>query len=228
MKKLIIFCILICSLTLRSLADGSADARYPVYLDLGTSQTSDTSQTSATPKKAKKSGYNKKIDVKKGKVSTISQYEKMNKINTPNFSPDKTISAVSEKIINDKTDLGVKYTSDLKNTLTSQSRTFYVNRKLTDKFSLGSSYKTNPMAEMSEQLKGTVALSPEFKLTEHASLKSVYAKNISGNSYSGEFQFKYKPFKDNRFDMNIGAGQTVYDDSRETSTKVNFGTNINF
>ncbi|MBR6162283.1 hypothetical protein IKQ26_00095 [bacterium] len=226
MKKIFIFCILICSLTSVSLAD----ARNPVYLDLTAPETNENinepvKQDNLNSEKPKKRKYNKK-EVKKANIALFSPYENVNRINNPNFSTN--FSAQKEKLIGQKSAIGVKYITDIKPELTTQSRTIYTKHQLTDKLSLGSSYKTNPMADMSEQLKGTMALAPEFKLTESTSLKSVYSKNLAGNSYSGEFQVKYKPFKDNRFDMNIGAGQTVYEDSRETSTKVNFGTNINF
>lgn len=222
MKNLIIFCILISSFC--SLA--YADARYPVVLDLSSAETPEIKNNNKPLETPKKPEYNK-MDVKKGSISTNSLYEKINKINNPDLS--KSFSTKKEKKFKGKTSLGVKYDTDLKfGGKTSQSRTIYTNYNLTDKISLGSSYKTNPLSDMSEQMKGTMSFAPEFKLTEKASLKSVYSKNISGSSSSGEFQFRYNPFKDNRFDMNIGAGQTIYEDSRETSTKVNFGTNFKF
>ncbi len=237
MKKLIIFYILICSLTIQACADGSADVRYPVYLDLSEPDVESDVVDDKTydnlkidTKKQNKLPEYYKLNIKKDNVipdiSSFENIKKSDKIKNMNFS--KKISTKKEKKLGKKSALGVQYDTDIKPDISSQSRTIYTKHNITDKMSIMSSYKTNPMANMSEQLKGTMSFAPEFKLTERASLKSVYSKNLSGGSSSGEFQFRYNPFKDNRFDMNIGAGQTIYEDSRETSTKVNFGTNINF
>ena len=217
MKRLIIFCFIICSLT--SVAAANADARYPVYLDLSTTEKTDNSENPKTPEKTQ-------TNIQKGHISTTSQYKNIDITKKPNLA--KNFSVKKEKKFGKKSAFGVKYDTEVKPELTAQSRTLYTNHNLTDRLSLSSSYKTNPLSSMSEQMKGVVSVSPELKLTDKAALKSIYSKNIAGNSYTGEFQFKYKPFRDGRMDMNIGAGQTVYDDSRETSTKVNFGTNISF
>lgn len=216
MKKVIVICFIICSLT--SLSD--ADEKNAVFLDLNEPDTEDL-------RNYKELKYNK-LDVKKDDSSIFASYENIDRINNPNPNSLRHIVTEREKKFREKTTIGVKYDTNMKLDSATQSRTLYTKYNLTDRMSLGSSYKTNPMSGMSEQMKGTISIAPEYKLTKRTAIKNVYSKNFGDNSHSGELQLKYNPFKDNRMDMSIGAGQTVYDDNRESSSKIHFGTNFKF
>ena len=81
---------------------------------------------------------------------------------------------------------------------------------------------------MNAQKKGTVSVAPEYQFTSKTSVKNVYSKNLGDNSNKTELQLNYKPFKDGRMDMNVGAGQKAYDNGQQSSSQINFGTNIRF
>ena len=142
------------------------------------------------------------------------------------YSP-KTITSKKEKKFGKNT-FGAKYDTTLKTDSASQARTLYAKRDLTEKMSIDTSYRNNSTGNMTEQAKGTVSVAPEYQFNSKTSIKNVFSKNLGDKSNKGELQLQYKPFKDDRMDLNIGAGQKTYDNGQKSSSQINFGTNLRF
>lgn len=120
------------------------------------------------------------------------------------------------------------YDTILNKNIINQENTLHTKKDLTEKMSVDTSYKSNLAGKISEQTKGTVSVAPEYKFSKKASLKNIYSKNLGDKSNKAEVQLKYKPFKDDRMDLNVGAGQRMFDNGQQSSSQINFNTNIRF
>ena len=170
---------------------------------------------------------NKKIDVEEDEDYLKPSIQNMKKMFDEDFYKSKTVSTTKEKEFG-KTTVGAKYDTTLNTNSVNQSRTLFAKRKLTEKMSLDSSYKSSSAGGLSAQIKGTVSVAPEYQFTKKASLRNEYSKNLGDKSNKAELQLKYRPFKDDRMDLNVGAGQRMYDNGQQSSSQINFGTNIRF
>ena len=170
---------------------------------------------------------NKKMDVDDEEDYLKPSFQTMKKMFDEDFYMPKKIKTKKEKKMGKNT-VGAQYDTTLNSDSASQTRVIYVKRDLTEKMSVDTSYKSNLTGEMSTQTKGTVSVAPEYKFNKKTSIRNVYSKNLGDNSNKGEVQLRYKPFNDDRMDMNVGAGQKTYDNGQQSSSQVNFGTNIRF
>ncbi len=91
-------------------------------------------------------------------------------------------------------------------------------------FKINSSYTKNTTQNQAGQDKGTLSVTPEYKLNNHVSVQNKYSTNMNDNSNKGEIKMNIKPFKDDRMNMGVGVGQK-YSESG-TSSQVNFSTNF--
>ena len=151
----------------------------------------------------------------------------MKKMFDEDFYKSKTLTTKKEKEFGKNT-VGAQYDTTLNTDSIGRTRTLYAKRKLTKKMSIDSSYKSNLSDGLSAQTKGTVSVAPEYKFTEKTSVKNIYSKNLGDNSNKAELQLNYKPFKNDRVDLNVGAGQKAFDNGQQSSSQINFGTNFRF
>ena len=170
---------------------------------------------------------NKKIDVEEDEDYLKPSFQTMKKMFDEDFYKPKKVSTTKEKSFGKNT-VGAKYDTTFNADSVTQKRTLFAKRKLTEKMSVDSSYKTDLSGDLGGQTKGTVSVAPEYQFTEKASLKNEYSKNLGDKSNKAELQLKYRPFKDDRMDLNVGAGQRMYDNGQQSSSQINFGTNIRF
>lgn len=154
-------------------------------------------------------------------------FKTMKKMFDEDFYKTKTITTTKEKDFGKNT-IGTKYDTTLNTDSTNKTRTIFAKRKLTEKISVDSSYKSDLGGGLNTQAKGTASVAPEYKFNSKTSLKNVYSTNLGDKSNKTEVQLNYKPFKDGRMDLNVGAGQKAYDNGQQSSSQINFGTNIRF
>ena len=172
---------------------------------------------------------NKKLEVDEEEENYLKpSFSNMKKMFDEDFYSEKKVSNKKEKKLGGKTTVGAKYDTKIKSDSATQDRTLYAKQNLTEKMSVEGAYKTNSQNGLDGAAKGTVSVAPEYKFNEKTSVKNVYSRNMGKQSNSGEVQFQYKPFKDDRMNMNVGAGQTMYDDGGQTSSRVNAGATFRF
>ncbi len=122
---------------------------------------------------------------------------------------------------------GTKYDNSFTPNLMEQSRTLFTKYEK-DRFSIGTSYKNNSLSSFDQQFRGTFSFSPEYKINKHLSLQGIYSKNFMDRSNKNEVIFTLKPFKDDRMDFNVGAGQIYYEGTTPARSQFNFATKIKF
>lgn len=97
-----------------------------------------------------------------------------------------------------------------------------------NRFTLNTSYKSNSFASLDKTGKGTFAFTPEYKLNNHVTLQNVYSANFMDRNRKNELIFSLKPFKDDRMNFDVGAGQIYSDNTSPIRSQLNFSTKINF
>ncbi len=75
---------------------------------------------------------------------------------------------------------------------------------------------------------GTVSVSPEISLNKHVKLKNVYSENMSSNKQKSEVVLSIRPFKDDRMDFDLGAGETFSNGNEPAKSQINIGTKFRF
>ena len=109
-----------------------------------------------------------------------------------------------------------------------QKNSVYSTYELNKKMSVKGAYTTNTVNGAGNQFQGTMAVTPQFKINDKFSINNTYSKNLSDDSNKEEVSLKYNPFKDNRMDFNVGAGQVQYSNGSPSSSQVNMGANFRF
>ncbi len=170
---------------------------------------------------------NKKSDIEEDEDYLKPSIQNMKKMFDEDFYKSKTVSTTKEKTFGKNT-VGAKYDTTLNTESVTQKRTLFAKRKLTEKMSVDTSYKSDLSGGLNTQTKGTVSVAPEYQFSKKAFLRNEYSKNLGDKSNKAELQLKYRPFKDDRMDLNVGAGQRMYDNGQQSSSQINFGTNIRF
>ena len=211
-RILLLFLIICCA--------GELSASEEVYLDLNTPEIHRYNTGTLQYE-------NTKINDEEDENYLKPSFQSMKKMFEEDFYRDKTITTKKEKNFGKYT-VGAKCDTTLKTDSINSSRTLFTKSELTEKMSVDTSYKNNTTGKMNDQLKGTVSIAPEYKFTEKISVKNVFSKNLGDKSDKTELQLRYKPFSDDRMDLNVGAGQKSYDNGQHSSSQVNFGTNIRF
>ena len=162
-------------------------------------------------------------DMRKKSYETL-LYKDVNRMQPEKKALSKTI----DKSISDNTSIGATYTTTEKSGELNDSVSVF-SKYEKEKFSFTSAYSQNR-----EDLKqngvssGSISLSPEFGLNKYLSVKNVYSENITSNQKKSEVVMSVKPFKDDRLDVDLGAGQSFSTDNQPAKSQVNLTTKIRF
>lgn len=146
--------------------------------------------------------------------------------NNPDIYSPKSTSYSKEKNFKNMT-FGAKYDNSFTPDTFNQSRTLFSKYKI-NRFTLNTSYKNSELTSFGQQFKGIFSFSPEYKINDKMSFQSIYSRNIADRSNKNEVIFTLKPFKDDRMDFNVGAGQIYYEDATPTRSQFNFSTKFKF
>ena len=126
-------------------------------------------------------------------------------------------------------EVGAKYDTTIAPESATQTRTLYTKYNLNSKTSVNASYKNGSSANPSDQLKGTVSVSPEYRINKKVSVQNDFSKNINSVATKEGVSIKINPLKDHdRMDIQMGAGQVQYQGGPPPSSQINFGTNFRF
>ena len=139
----------------------------------------------------------------------------------------KSYSKSLEKDLNKNTLFGATYKTTASSAEWSDSLSVYSKYKK-ERFSFTSSYTPNKLDLKSNKNSGTVSFAPELKLNNHVSIKNVYSDNLENRQKKNEVVLSLKPFKDERMDLNLGAGQTYSTDNLPAKSQLNFSTKFRF
>ncbi len=138
----------------------------------------------------------------------------------------KSYSKSLEKDLNKNTLFGATYKTTASSGEWSDSLSVYSKYKK-DRFSFTSAYSPNKL-DLKSNNSGTVSFAPELKLNNHVSIKNVYSDNLQNRQKKNEVVLSLKPFKDERMDLNLGAGQTYSTDNLPAKSQLNFSTKFRF
>lgn len=94
-------------------------------------------------------------------------------------------------------------------------------------FKLNTGYTRTASPAQNNADKGSVSVTPEYKINKHVSIQNKYSTDLNTDSKKGEVKLNVQPFKDDRMDMGVGVGQK-YSNTSPSSSQVNFSTNIRF
>lgn len=97
-----------------------------------------------------------------------------------------------------------------------------------NKFSVDTSYQNSSTNFDSNMSGGTVTVTPGYKMNEHMSIQNRNSTDLTSKDKKSEMVFSVKPFKDDRMDFNVGAGQVYSETSAPVRSQLNFSTKINF
>lgn len=185
-----------------------------------------------TPKNKQKLNIRKKskINTPTETIDTSEDFrispQNINNYSNPDIYSKKTTSYTNEKNYKDMT-FGAKYNNSFTPNTFDQTRTLFTKYQK-NKFTLNTSYKNSSLTSFDQQFKGTFSFSPEYKINNKISFQNVYSRNLTDRSNKNEIIFTLKPFKDDRMDLNLGAGQIYYEGNAPTRSQFNFSTNFKF
>ena len=140
----------------------------------------------------------------------------------------KSISKSFEKKILKDTTLGATYSATEKSGNPDDSVSVYSKYKK-GKFAFTTAYSQNRNGYKENGITGgNVSFSPEVSLNNHLKLKNVYSENTATNQQKNEMVLSISPFKDDRMDLDLGAGQTFSTTNEPAKSQINFGTKFRF
>ena len=166
------------------------------------------------------------IDLKK--APSKRNYDKLlyQDVNRP-LPQKRSISKSLEKDISKNTILGTTYRTTSSSGNLSDSLSLY-SKYQKDRFSFTSSYSQNELDIRGKKRPGSFSFAPELKISEHMSLKNIFTNNITDRQRKNEIVISLKPFRDDRMNLNLGAGQTYTYQNEPTKSQLNFSTNFRF
>ena len=145
------------------------------------------------------------------------------------FNPasQKTVSFSREKTFGDFS-IGTRQDGIFTPESYSQTNSYY-SKYTKNKFTLNTSYQNKALTSFTEQRRGTFIFSPEYKINDKFSFQNRYSTSLLDRSRQNELVFSVKPFKDDRVNFDVGAGQ-VYsiETDMPTRSRVNFSTKFRF
>lgn len=151
-------------------------------------------------------------------------YKDVNRLQPEKQSLSKTI----DKNITPNTSIGATYKTTEKSGELDDSVSVFTKYKK-DKFSFTSAYGQNKEGfKKNGAENGTASFTPEIELNKHVSVKNVYSDNMTTNQQSNEVVLSVKPFKDDKMDIDLGAGQTFSTDNQPAKSQLNLSTKIRF
>ena len=145
------------------------------------------------------------------------------------LQPDKkALSRSIEKEVVKDTSLGATYSTTEKSGQMNDSVSVY-SKYEKEHFGLTTSYSQD-RANLKEQgaLGGSVSVAPELKLNNHVRVKNIYSNSMSTNQRKSEVVLSIRPFKDDRMDLDLGAGETFSNGNEPAKSQINFGTKFRF
>ena len=164
------------------------------------------------------------------KFDSVTEYNKdTSKNEAQDFSKQNPNTKRSAKFGKKKTykdfSVGSESTQTTTSDTYSSSNTVYTEYEKKN-FKLNSSYTKTTTQNQANQDKGTLSVTPEYKLNNHFSVQNKYSTNMNDNSNKGEVRMNIKPFKDDRMNMGVGVGQKY--SQTGTSSQVDFSTNFSW
>ena len=151
-------------------------------------------------------------------------YEDVNRLRPEKKSVSKSLE---KKVIKDTT-VGATYSTTEKSGEMKDSVSIY-SKYEKEHFGISTSYSQDRDTYKSEGAgAGTVSLAPELSLNKHVKLKNVYSENMSNNQQKNELVLSIRPFKDDRLDLDLGAGQTFSTTNEPAKSQINIGTKFRF
>ncbi len=149
-------------------------------------------------------------------------YSKMNS----NPYASHSTSFTHEKTFGNFT-LGTKSDNSFSPDTYTHSSTFFTKYRK-NKFSFDTSYKNQGFASLNKPINGVFSFTPEYKLNNHITLQNVYSTSFLDKNKKNELIFSIKPFKDDRMNFDIGAGQIYSDNTSPIRSQLNFSTKFKF
>ena len=145
------------------------------------------------------------------------------------MQPEKqALSKTLDKKITSNTSIGATYKTTEKSGELDDSVSVFTKYEK-EKFSFTSAYGQNKEGFKKNGADGgTVSFSPEYALNNHVSVKNVYSDNMTTNQQSNEVVLSVKPFKDDKMDIDLGAGQTFSTDNQPAKSQLNLSTKFRF
>lgn len=126
-------------------------------------------------------------------------------------------------------DVGATYDASFTPENVSQTRKLYTKYNVNDNLSVGASYKNEASSPESNLIKGSVAVTPEYRINQHFAIQNSFSKNLNNHSSKEEITIELNPLKDkDRMYLDFGAGYVQYDNGSPSSSQLNFGTNFKF
>ena len=124
--------------------------------------------------------------------------------------------------------IGTKQDSTFTPESYSQTNTYF-SKFTKNKFTLNTSYQNRALTSFNEQRRGTFLFSPEYKINDKFSFQNRYSTSLLDRSRQNELVFSVKPFKDDRMNFDIGAGQVYFiETDMPTRSRLNFSTKFKF
>ena len=124
--------------------------------------------------------------------------------------------------------VGVTQNTSFKSDKSENVGTMYSKYAVNERFSVDTSYTGKKSGDLNGKINSSFSIAPEMKINKKMSVQNVLSRNFSDKSNSEEVRLNIEPFKDDRMDLNIGAGQVQYDDGSPAHSRLNFGTQIRF
>ena len=151
-------------------------------------------------------------------------YEDVNRLQPEKKSVSKSL----EKEVIKDTSVGATYSTTEKSGEMKDSVSVY-SKYQKEHFGVTTSYSQSRDGYKAEGAgAGTVSLSPEVSLNKHVKLKNVYSENMSNNQQKNELVLSISPFKYDRMDLDLGAGQTFSTTNQPAKSQINIGTKFRF
>lgn len=122
--------------------------------------------------------------------------------------------------------IGAQFNNEVDNIAMLETETGLFTRYEKKRFALSSSV-TKSLNTTYAQDYNTFSLVPELKLNNYISLKNIFSADVTRNRQSSKLVFSFNPFgkKDkDRFLFELGAKQTYYRETENTSSQFSFST----
>ena len=220
MKKLIITLLTMILVSITAFAYSDRNA---VFLDLSDDKEVNTQEV----KKGSVSISSDKVKYSRSareKEYDILLYKDVNHLN----EEKKSVSKAIEKEVFKGATIGSSYSTSALSGEIKDSVSVY-SKYEKEHFGLTTSYSQGSEALKGQGLStGTVSFAPEISLNQHIKLKNVYSDNMSNNTQKNEIVLSLRPFKDDRLDLDLGAGQTFSTSNEPAKSQINLGTKFRF
>jgi hypothetical protein len=120
--------------------------------------------------------------------------------------------------------VGAKFNNEIDNIAMLETETGLFTRYERNKFALSSSV-TKSLNTTYAQDYNTLSFSPELKINKHLKLKNIFSADVTRNRQAYKFVLSINPFKDtDRFLLELGAKQTYYAETEQTTSQFSFST----